>query len=613
MEIRNFENPGPEQFERLQALRTFSGEAPSFWAQFTEIAQEMTGAQQARSMVRLNGTWNLLATAPAEAVNHRAFLQTNFEGHAATALKSGGGLLIDAEIEAGAVHLLHPLRMNEDLQSCLFELRYAPNESLGQKAELWSILMPLLADTPRIYQRNRAALESREDVERMREALDVLAVVNGQHKFAPASMALVNEVASRLGAERACLGWVADPYVRVVAVSGTEKFERKMEILQELEAAMEECRDQDEELVWPAPSNSTAIFRDHGVYARKSESSCLLSVPVRDEGKVVGVLTVERPAPEFTETEAWGLRVIGDQTAARLSDMKEQSRWFGARWAGQMRSGLSKILSPRHTWLKFAAIVSSIILLFALLVPFAYRVSATFIVRPDSLAHLPAPYDGFIAEAGVRPGDLVQSGDKLLAFDKRELSIQHAETLAEIRSHIAEAELAESQGNLAEMRVARAQLNRAEARLDFLSYQLAQADVRAPFDGVVVQGDLRDRIGAPVRQGEVLLQVSKLDGLFVEIRLPERDVDLIKENPNGEIVFSSRPDLQFAIEVVMISPSAQPDGEGNFFTLRAKLVAEAEWLRPGMSGVVRLDAGDRTLAWRATHRIIDFIRMRFWI
>lgn len=613
MEITNFEKPSPAQFERLQALRTFSGESLAFWTEFTEIAQEMTGAQQARSMVQLNGTWNLLATAPKEAVNQRAFLQANFEAQAAAALESGGGLLIDAEIEESAVHLLHPLRMAEGLQSCLLELRFAPNQNLGQQAELWSVLMPLLADTPRIYQRNRAAHESREDVERMRESLDILAVVNGQRKFAPASMALVNEVASRLEAERACLGWVADPYVRVVAVSGTEKFERKMEILQELEAAMEECRDQDEELVWPAPTNSTAIFRDHGVYARKSESSCLLSVPVRDEGKVVGVLTVERPAPEFTETEAWGLRVIGDQTAARLSDMKEKSRWFGARWAAQMRKGLSKFLSPRHTWLKFAAIVTSIILLFALLVPFAYRVSATFIMRPDSLAHLPAPYDGFIAEAGVRPGDLVQAGDKLLVFDKRELNIQNAETLAEIRRYMAESELAESEGNLAEMRVARAQLNRAQARHDFLSYQLSQAEVKAPFDGVVVQGDLRDRIGAPVRQGEVLLQVSKLDGLFVEISLPERDVDLIRENPTGEIVFSSRPDLQFAIVVVMISPSAQSDGEGNAFTLRAKLVEEAEWLRPGMSGVARLDAGDRTLAWRATHRIIDFIRMRFWI
>lgn len=612
MEIKNFTKPTPEQFKQLQEVRLFNGEAATFWSKFTEVAQEMTGAQQARSLVLLNGTWNLLAASPVSGVNHRAFLQRDFDQQAKAALESGRGILVEAEAEAGAVHLLHPLRTEEGAGSCLLELRFSPGEQPRPEAEIWSVLLPLLADTPRIYQKNRAAVELGYDVDRMREALDVLAVINGQRKFAPASMALVNEVASRLEAERACLGWVSDPYVRVVAVSGTEKFERKMEILQDLEAAMEESRDQDEELVWPAPSKSNAIYHDHEVYARKSESACLLSVPIRDDGKVVGVLTVERPAPPFTESEAWGLRVVGDQVAPRLNDLKEKSRWFGARWASATRAVLAKALSPKHTWLKFAAIVTSVFLLFAFLVPFTYRASATFIIRPDSLAHLPAPYEGFIAQAGVRPGDLVTTGQTLVALDDRDLKIQHAETQAEIRRHRAEAELAEAEGNLAELRVARAQLNQAQARLDFFQYQLERSEVKAPFDGVVVQGDLRERIGAPIQQGEVLLQVSQLEGLYLEIRLPERDIDLIQGYRTGEVVFASRPDLQFPIAVEMIAPAAQPDGEGNSFIVRARLVEEADWLRPGMSGVARLDAGDRTLAWRATHRIIDFIRMRFW-
>ena len=293
-------------------------------------------------------------------------------------------------------------------------------------------------------------------------------------------------------------------------------------------------------------------------------------------------------------------------------DLKKESRWFGARLATSARELLAKVLSPKHTWLKFAAIVTSVFLFLALLIPYPYQVSATFIVRPDSLAHMPAPYEGFIAKAGVRPGDLVVKGQTLLSLDDRDLSIQRAETLAEIRRHGAEAELAEADGELAELRVARAQKNQAQARLDFFEYQLTRAEVKAPFDGVVVQGDLRERIGAPVKQGEVLLQVSKLDGLYVEIRLPERDIDLIGAYRSGDIVFSSRPDLQFPFEVEMVSPTAQADGEGNAFTLRARLDADADWLRPGMSGVARLDGGDHTLAWRATHRIIDFIRMRFW-
>ena len=63
----------------------------------------------------------------------------------------------------------------------------------------------------------------------------------------------------------------------------------------------------------------------------------------------------------------------------------------------------------------------------------------------------------------------------------------------------------------------------------------------------------------------------------------------------------------------MLSPAAYPDQEGNAFALRAQLDEEAPWLWPGMTGVSRIEAGQRTLFWRATHRIIDFIRLKLWI
>ncbi|NBB78438.1 MAG: HlyD family efflux transporter periplasmic adaptor subunit [Verrucomicrobia bacterium] len=601
-----------EELDRLRKLRLFAGAAPAFWAQFTEIALELTGAVQARSLVQLQGRWSLLATAPGSGSSQRSFLQTNFDERAGRALESTAGLRVEGEREDGTVHLLHPLQTEDASAPCLIELRFGADKKALHEADFWQRVLPLLADTPRLYQKNLAAIHLRQDVERMREALDLLAVVNSQRAFAPATMALVNEVSSRLQAERACLGWVKAPYVRVVAVSGTEKFERKMQILQELEAAMEECRDQDEELTWPAPPDSTAVYRDHEMYANRSGSGCLLSVPIRDDGAVVGVLTVERRNPPFTETDGWGLRVLADQIAPRLHDLRHRSRWFPVRWATAARRGLAKVLSPKHTWLKFWAIVISAVLLFSLLVPFAYRVSATFIVRPDSLAHMPAPYDGFIATAGVRPGDVVEAGQALVSLDDRELSIERAETAAEIRRFHSQAEQAETEGALAELRVARAQRAQAEARLDLLDHRLKRSVIRSPFDGVVVQGELRERIGAPVSQGEVLLQVSELDGLYVEIKLSERDIDLLGDSRSGAVVFASRPDVQFPIRITKVSPAARADQDGNAFNIRAELEADAEWLRPGMSGVARIDAGKRTLAWRATHRIIDFIRMRLW-
>lgn len=600
------------QLEALQRLRQFQGGPPAFWAQFTELAQALTGAQQVRCVVQLEGAWSLLATAPSSGANPRAFLQKSLGDAAQKAIAEGSAVVVPAEFEEGAQHLLQVLHGGENAAQCLMELRFASEQLERVDATFWAELLPLIADTPEIYQNNLKAARTRFESARMQEALDVLAIVNQQPKFAPASMALVNELTSRLEAERVCLGWVKDPYVRVIALSGTEKFERKMRILQTLEAAMEECRDQDEELLWPAPTGSQAIYHDHEAYARDSGSDYLISVPLRCQGESVGVLTLEREKAPFTQEEAWGLRVIADQVAPRLKDLRHQSRWFFVRWATGWRRGLAKFLSPRHTWLKAGAIVGSAVLLFCLLVPLPYRVSSTFVLRPESMVHMPAPFDGFIASTNVRPGDFVEEEQVLVSLNDRDLLLEKAETLGEIRRFQAQAELSEANRDLADLRISQARLLQAEARLDLLEHRLARAEVRAPFDGVVVQGDLRERIGAPVQQGEVLVQISELDGFYLQIRVAERDVDLVGENRTGSVVFASRPDVQFPFEISAVSPAARVADEGNVFALRANLLETAEWMTPGMTGVAKINSGKRTLAWRATHRIVDFIRMRLW-
>jgi hypothetical protein len=37
-----------------------------------------------------------------------------------------------------------------------------------------------------------------------------------------------------------------------------------------------------------------------------------------------------------------------------------------------------------------------------------------------------------------------------------------------------------------------------------------------------------------------------------------------------------------------------------------------DWWRPGMSGIGKIEAGERTLFWIIFHRTIDFLRMFFW-
>lgn len=561
-------------------------------------------------LLRGSDGWKVLAVFPEERPAPLPITEPQFQALSDNALAEGWAQMpITGPL--GRFLLLVNLKTEDTEKSCFAEVVLEEDPS-GDGGALRGVVA-MVADTPKMYLRNREVLRLQERFDHYARALDILTVVNGHKKFSPASMALVNELAARFQASRVTLGWLSHPYIKVVAVSGTEKFERKMAVIQELEAAMEECRDQDEELVWPANIGTDAVLRDHQAYSKSCGSEAVVSIPIRYDNEVVAVMTLERETEAFEEMEVRGLRVVADQTAPHLATVRKHSRWFGWRWAQSWRAGLAKVLSPRHTWWKFGAIVGCAILMFALLVPFSYRVSATFIIRPDSLAHMPAPFDGYISAVYARPGDLLEKGSVLFELEDRDLLIEEAEIQSEIRRHNAEAELAEAEGRLADLRVARATREQAEARLELIQHRLSRVRVASPFDGVVVQGDLRERLGAPVSQGEVLMQVSELEGLYLEVRLPERDVDLIEDRRTGAVIFASRPDLQFPMEIEMIAPMAVADEEGNAFLLRGQVEDDAEWLRPGMTGVAKIDGGDRTLWWRATHRIVDFIRMKLWI
>ena len=49
------------------------------------------------------------------------------------------------------------------------------------------------------------------------------------------------------------------------------------------------------------------------------------------------------------------LRLTCDLCTARLIDLHDNDKWLGAKAMDSTRSGLSKLVGPRHTWAKAIA------------------------------------------------------------------------------------------------------------------------------------------------------------------------------------------------------------------------------------------------------------------
>jgi len=167
---------------------------------------------------------------------------------------------------------------------------------------------------------------------------------------------------------------------------------------------------------------------------------------------------------------------------------------------------------------------------------------------------------------------------------------------------------------LGEIAVAGLTPPQAEAKLDLIRYHLANAEMRAPFSGIVVEGDLKELQGAPVRKGDVLFKVARIEKMYAELDVDERDVHEIDVDRDGEIAFVSMPEEKFPIQVEVINPVAVAKEEGNVFPVRCAFTGDIKtWWRPGMSGIAKVSVGKRNLLWIFTHRTIDFFRLFFWI
>ncbi|HVZ17618.1 MAG TPA: HlyD family efflux transporter periplasmic adaptor subunit, partial [Terriglobales bacterium] len=176
-----------------------------------------------------------------------------------------------------------------------------------------------------------------------------------------------------------------------------------------------------------------------------------------------------------------------------------------------------------------------------------------------------------------------------------------------------EAEKARAARALAEMRVSEAMADQAKARLDLIRYRIAQATIKAPFAGVVVEGDQRERLGAPVKTADVLYKVANIGTMYAEAEVNERDVQDILKTTDGQVAFVSEPKRKFPVHILAREQAAIPKTEGNVFLVRCSLPSGVQpWWRPGMSGVAKFDAGKRNLFWILTHRTVDFLRLKLW-
>lgn len=187
----------------------------------------------------------------------------------------------------------------------------------------------------------------------------------------------------------------------------------------------------------------------------------------------------------------------------------------------------------------------------------------------------------------------MSKGDTLFTFDDGKLKAfrdqaQAAFRLAQSNRSRAEELLANETISQQEYDQADATFASAEASLAAAEDNLADANIVAPFDGVMSARTVS--AGQFVARGQVLASLVQVDPMDVVFDVPGRFVAGIRQGDKVQFTTPAWPDTSFDADVVYLAPRL--DEQTRTLNGKARLKNPEGLLRPGMFGQVELRVGD---------------------
>ncbi len=457
----------------------------------------------------------------------------------------------------------------------------------------------------------KAAGNSNASLERLRMATEALVAALDRTRFVEAAMTTVTELARRFDCDRVSIGFSKRRRQKIVAISHAARFAERMQIVQLVQSAMEEACDQRMAMIFPS-QDQAPYQRAHEVLSRKLGSSQILSIPMLSGDRIYGAVTMERSGDAFTQENVEALQTIAAMVGPVLEEKRLNDRWLLWKVLETLGRQLKFTLGPTHFTRKIVLLVAAAIVGFFWWATAPYKVTADAAIEGTVRRALVAPFDGFILTADVRAGDAVAKGQVLAKLDDADLALERLRWVTERQQYELSYEDALGQRLRADAALAKIGIEQAEARVALIDAELERTTIRAPFDGLVISGDLSQSIGTAVSRGDLIFEIAPLDHYRVVLEVDETQIAEIEPGQHGELIVASLANEIFEVRVSKVTPVARVVDGRNVFEVDALVEGNSSRLRPGMEGISKINIEERRLISIWTRQFTDWVRMAHW-
>ncbi len=456
--------------------------------------------------------------------------------------------------------------------------------------------------------------EDAKTLKRMKSAVDILAGVLAEERFDGAAKAFVTEIANRLECDRVSLGLVKGKHTQVKAISHTAIVGKKMNLMQSIGAAMDEAVMHRGEILYPVPPEAgSLVVRDHEQMVQRHGTRAMMTLPLYGRDRYYAAITLERQDERpFSADDVAFIKSVVALSGPVLESKHLQDRPIVFGMYDALKRQAVRLFGPGYMVRKAAALALLVLILFFTLAMDEYRLSANAVLEGSISRSLVSPIDGYIKTASARAGDIVKKDAVICQLDDRELLLERINLTSKRGQYDRQYKKAMAEHNRAEANIVSAQAGQVQAELNLLDNKLRQIVIRAPFDGVLLSGDLSQKQGAAVKRGEELFVMAPLDAYRLILKVDEHGIADVKEGQRGVLVLSSLSREKYPFTVKKITPLSTAEEGKNYFRVEAMLDNMSPRLRPGMEGVGKIEVDRRLMISIWTRGLIDWFRLRLW-
>lgn len=456
-------------------------------------------------------------------------------------------------------------------------------------------------------QKNKYALEKQKTL------LDGFVTTLEQKDFQTSAMAFCNYARRELNCERAVLAFEHKGEIKVTCQSDNNDYVERLSTMRLTALAMQETLEQQESVSWPGREDREQVNIAHKKLCNYVENATVLTVPLVEHEVCYGVILLERGEESlFSENERIRAEALANMIGLVLEQKRQSQQPLVKLIREAVRNQLVTILKPGYIGRKLTFITTFLLCIFFFFAKGQYQLGADAVLEGAELRSVVVPFDGFLESAVVRAGDEINKGDEVASLDTRELRLQRMKWVSEQGRTRRQYEDALANNDRSQVQVYFAQMERSKAELALVDFKLAQSTMTSPFNAIVVSGDQNQRIGASVRQGDVLFELAPNDRYRLILFVNEFRINDIKKDQIGQLVLTSMSDKYVDFKIRQITPIAEPrDGEA-VYRVEANITSDISSLRPGLEGVAKVYIDDRLLISIWTRSIRDWFTLQWW-